>query len=207
MHGLINRAIERFIRDTYGREVWGLVVAKAGLPVSAFEAMLSYETHLTVDLLDGAEQVLDRARETILEDIGTYLVSHSKLDPLRRLLRFGGVDFVEFLHSLDELPGRARLAVPDLEIPNLELGEHGGNIYRLRCDVPTAAGPGFGHVLVGVLRAMADDYGALVLLDHMGGGPDVEILQIQLLNEAHSAGKMFDLAAGHGAETAEGRPE
>jgi hypothetical protein len=198
MHGLINRAIERFIRDTYGRDVWALIVARAGLGFSEFEAMLSYEPALTSDVLAGAEQVLDRTRDTILEDIGTYLVSHPKLDPLRRLLRFGGVDFVEFLQSLDELPGRARLAVPDLDIPNLELSAHGGNIYQLRCDVPTAAGPGFGHVLVGVLRAMADDYGALVVLDHAGGGKDVEILQIQLLSEAYSSGKMFDLAAGQG---------
>lgn len=198
MHGLINRAIERFIRDTYGRDVWALIVARAGLGFSEFEAMLSYEPALTCDVLAGAEQVLDRTRDTILEDIGTYLVSHPKLDPLRRLLRFGGVDFVEFLHSLDELPGRARLAVPDLDIPNLELSAHGEQTYQLRCDVPTAAGPGFGHVLVGVLRAMADDYGALVVLDHAGGGKDVEILQIQLLSEAYSSGKMFDLAAGQG---------
>lgn len=45
---------------------------------------------------------------------------------------------------------------------------------------------------------MADDYGALVVLDHAGGGKDVEILQIQLLSEAYSSGKMFDLAAGQG---------
>ena len=41
MHGLINRAIERFIRDTYGRDVWALIVARAGLGFSEFEAMLS----------------------------------------------------------------------------------------------------------------------------------------------------------------------
>lgn len=31
MHGLINRAIERFIRDTYGRDTWARVTRLAGL--------------------------------------------------------------------------------------------------------------------------------------------------------------------------------
>lgn len=34
MHGLINRAIERFARDTYGRDVWGTVMRRAGLDTS-----------------------------------------------------------------------------------------------------------------------------------------------------------------------------
>ncbi len=61
----------------------------------------------------------------LLEDLGTYLVSHPNVQGLRRLLRFGGAGFIDFLHSLDELHDRARLAVPDLDLPQLELRDHG----------------------------------------------------------------------------------
>jgi len=192
MHGLINRAIERFVRDTYGRDTWHHVMRLAGLEFTAFEAMLSYEEHTTLDVLAAAQDVLGRPVPDTLEDIGTYLVSHPKTEALRRLLRFGGSSFPEFLHSLDDLPARARLAVPDLELPQLELREHAAGIFSLTC---RARHPGFGHVIVGLLRALADDYGALVLLEHKGGRAGHEIITIKLLSIAHASGRRFDLGA------------
>ncbi len=195
MHGLINRAIERFVRDTYGRDVWGRVVRRAGLDYTEFEPMLSYEAGVTQDVLAALDEVLDRPRQDILEDIGTYLVSHPKVEPLRRLLRFGGPTFTEFLHSLDELPARARLAVPDLILPELELREHGGGRFTALC---RGKAPGFGHVVVGLLRALADDYGTLAVLEHKGGRDGVETIEVRLLSAEHASGRSFDLGVGIG---------
>jgi hypothetical protein len=129
----------------------------------------------------------------VLEDLGTYLVSHPHLEALRRLLRFGGVDFLDFLQSLDDLPGRSHMAVPDLDLPQLELIDEGGDHFTLIC----SGGPaGFGHVMVGILRAMADDYGALALLDHTGSERGCERIQVHLLDHAFAQGRRFDLAAG-----------
>src|SRR5690554_586757 len=130
MHGLINRAIERFVRDTYGREVWGRVMRDAGLEYTEFEAMLMYEIGVTQRILATLTTALERPLPDILEDIGTYLVWNPKVGALRRLLRFGGSSFAEFLHSLDDLPARARLAVPDLALPELELHEQGSGCFR-----------------------------------------------------------------------------
>lgn len=195
MHGLINRAIERFVRDTYGPEAWARITCDAGLEFSEFEAMLTYDRALTDAVLDAAGRELNKARGDILEDIGTYLVSHPNVEGLRRLLRFGGLTFTEFLYSLDDLPARARLAVSDLTLPQMELREHLDRTYSLTC---TGDMPGFGHVVVGLLRAMADDYGALVLLDHQGGAEGVEIIEIRLLTANHASGRQFDLAARSG---------
>ena len=54
--------------------------------------------------------------------------------------------------------------------------------------------PGVGHVVVGLLRAMADDYGALVLLDHQGADDGAEVVSIHLLDQRHTEGRRFDLA-------------
>jgi hypothetical protein len=192
MHGLINRSIQYFLRDTYGLELWCEVAQAAGLGFDSFETMLTYDDRLTSAVVDAAAQCLDRPRETVLEDLGTYLVSHPNLERLRRLLRFGGVNFVDFLHSLDDLPGRSRLALPDLDVPVLELQDYSPQLFKLRCRAPV---PGIGHVVVGLLRAMADDYGALVLLDHDGCTSDGEIVSIHLLESQFTAGRRFDLAA------------
>ena len=192
MHGLINRSIQSFVCDTYGAEAWDKVAAMAALEIPTFEAMLIYEDVLTTRVLDSAASVLDRPRDEMMEDIGTYLVSHTGFEAVRRLLRFGGVNFEDFLHSLDDLPDRARLAVPDLNLPRLELREHAAGQFSLICDAPIA---GYGHVMMGILRVMADDYGALALLEHTGGGNGVETLTIALFDAAFTEGRDFDLGA------------
>lgn len=189
MHGLMNRAIQGFLRNTYGDPVWSGVARAADLPPEGFEAMLSYDDALTDAMLRAAATALGRSRETILEDVGTWLVSSSAGQPLRRLLRFGGVSFTDFLHSLEDLPGRGRLALPTLGLPTLDLDEPQPGLYALTCH----GMPGFGHVLVGVLRAMADDYGALVLLDHAEGPGGRETVRIHLLAADFAEGRRFDL--------------
>jgi len=192
MHGLINRAIEYFVRDTYGVAKWNHIVRLAGLEYSEFEAMLRYEKSVTTDVLDATATTLNRRLNEILEDIGTYLVSNPNVEALRRLLRFGGADFVDFLHSLDELPDRARIAVSDLDLPRIELREHATNRFSLTCQSDVS---GYGHVLVGVLRAMADDYGALAFLEHQGNSHGVETISITLVEDRFSEGRAFTLGA------------
>jgi hypothetical protein len=204
MHGLVNRAIQCFVQDTYGAGVWRDVAAGADLGFTDFEAMLQYEPAQTDAVLDAIAHRLDKPRDMVLEDIGTYLVSHPNLTGLRRLLRFGGVCFVEFLHSLDDMRGRARLAVPDLDLPRLQLHEHGPARFSLSCGGDL---PGFGLVMLGVLRAMADDYGALVYMDMQedsaacsgtgtgtGKGTGMgEVIDIALIETEFAAGRQFDL--------------
>lgn len=192
MHGLINKAIECFVRDTYGTERWGRVCQIADLNFTGFEVMLNYDDYVTTDILEATCDVLGRAQNDILEDIGTYLVSHPNVEGLRRLLRFGGGDFLEFLHSLDDLSDRARLAVSDLELPQIELREHGADRFSLTCQTEIK---GYGFVLLGLLRAMADDYGALALLDYQGGGQGIETISITLVEGSFSDGRAFELAA------------
>lgn len=196
MHGLIDRAIQGFLRDSYGEALWQSVARAAGLGFLTFEPMQRYDVTQTEAVLDAAALQLDRPREALLEDMGTYLVSHPTLEPLRRLLRFGGVDFHDFLSSLEDLAGRARLAVADLDMPELELAQLSADRFRLTCRAPVVAG---GHVVVGLLRAMADDYGALVYIEHLGAGPAGEVIEIHLHDTRFTPGKRFDLAqAGAG---------
>jgi len=191
MHGLINMAIQGYVRDTHGAMAWEQVTRRAGLGLNGFEAMLIYEDKLTEDVLQACTVVLGRARETILEDLGTFLVSSNGSDALRRLLRFGGVRFTDFLQTLEDTRGRGRLALPDLDLPVLDLYEISSSLYTLQCRFPIE---GSGYVIVGLLRAMADDYGALVLLEHDGQSLEGEMIVIELLEMSYAKGRSFDLA-------------
>lgn len=192
MHGLINRGIQRFVIDSYGEANWNTAMRQAGLDFTDFEAMWTYDDAVTSLVLAAVCDVLDRPYDDLLEDIGTYLVSHANVEAVRRLMRFSGVTFVEFLHSLDDLPDRARLAVSDLDLPRLELREGGPQNYTLRC---YSKHEGWGFFFMGVLRVMSDDYGVLAYLEHKGRVADCEILEISLLETEFSDGRRFELGA------------
>ena len=189
MHGLINRSIQSFVLDTYGAACWRKV-ARASAGIESFELMLPYETWVTTALLEALADRLGKTVPAVLEDFGTHIVAHPSFERLRRLLRFGGVSFEAFLFSLEDLPDRARLAVPDFPVPRLTLEELGEGRYRLICQSQT---PGYGRVLAGILRAMADDYGALVFLE-CSDVAEEERIEIDLLEITNSAGRRFDLA-------------
>jgi hypothetical protein len=191
MHGLVNRSIQMFLRGTYGNSVWLDIARDAQLGFISFETMLTYEDRLTDMVLAAASRRLNLPREAILEDLGIFLVADPALERLRRLLRFGGVTFVDFLYSLDDLPARGRLALPDLDLPALHLD---GNIHGSFSMVCLSPFRGVGHVFVGLLRAMADDYGALVVIDHAGPAEGGERVSIQLLDHQFATGRRFVLA-------------
>jgi len=190
MHGLINTAIQAFVTSTYGTERWKDVMEHAGLGFTEFEAMLIYPDEQSAKVLVALENVLGRPLADTLEDMGTFLVSNPKAEALRRLLRFGGVTYVEFLHSLDDLPDRARLAVSDLHLPGLELVEQAPGQFDLYCQESLA---GYANVMMGILRAMADDYGDLVILDHAGHREDADVISISLVETQFAEGRVFDL--------------
>ena len=191
MHGLINRSFENFLRNTYGVALWSTIVLDLDAGIESFEPMFHYDDALTQRLFEIAARRLDKPRDVLLEDFGTYLVAHPASERVRRLLRFGGVDYEDFLLSLEDLRGRARLAVPDLDLPVLRVLDQGEGDYALECH---SAHHGFGQVFLGLLRALADDYGALVLLDYAGRSDGVDRLTIRLLEAAFSEGRGFNLA-------------
>ena len=192
MHGLIFRTIECFVSDSFGPETWVEVLSVSDIQLRSFEAMLDYDSTLLPRVLNACAMVLDRPRATILEDIGTYLITHQNHASIRRLMRFGGHSFVELVQSLDELPGRSRLAVPGLDLPNITVEEHQTHQFTIRCD----GGPEeFGHMLVGLLRAMADDYGALAVLDHLGTSGGTEVIEVSVVDSAFADDRGFSLAA------------
>ncbi|UWR27429.1 heme NO-binding domain-containing protein [Sulfitobacter sp. S223] len=192
MHGLINHSFQSFMRDSYGERAWLEVAARAGITPPSFEAMLSYDDAITPAVLNAMALVLRRSSDEVMEDIGTYLVTHPNTEAVRRLLRFGGMNFEDFLYSLDDLPDRARMAVSDLRLPAIELHSHEAGRYSLICESPIA---GFGHLMMGVLRVMADDYGTLAVLDLEQSETGRETVQIQLIETDYSNGRVFDLGA------------
>lgn len=192
MHGLIPASVQSFLLATYGHETWVRIADQARVPEGGFESMLLYEEDVLDRTLDAAARELEKDQASLLEDLGTYLISHPDVPALRRLLRFGGASFTDFLNGLEDLSGRAQLAVPGLDVPSLELKPLGSRRYRINYSWHRADGI---HVVAGVLRAMADDYGALAFSEIVTDEKGVAYLEVSILDRKFSEGREFDLGA------------
>lgn len=191
MDALLLRSLQSYVLDTFGTSVWQAVRSAAGLEIPTFEPMLRYDPGTADRIGQVAAEVLGRSVDTVWEDVGTYLVTNPDREGVRRLLRFGGTCYADFLHSLEELPGRARLAMPHLEAPDLTLDEVGADRFELRCQSPVR---GLQRVLVGLLTAMADDYGALCVIEPGAEGRTT----ISVLDRRHAEARHFHLAPPEG---------
>lgn len=185
MHGLINCSIERFIRDGYGEDAWADIAALIGLAAGGFESFRRYPDALTLRLIGAGAGRLAKPEAELLEDFGAWL---ARSEPIRRLLRFSGADFADFILTLEELPGRVRMIVPDLEMPRFAVAHGAADRFRVTV---SHAPPEWRSVLAGILRAMSDDYGALALIVDEGAA-----ISIDVSDEAFFEGRGFDLAAG-----------
>ncbi|SDZ14490.1 Haem-NO-binding [Jannaschia faecimaris] len=195
MHGLICKSLEAFVRDQHGEDTWHRIVQASDLPYPRFEALRSYDDDLMTRVFDMASRELGRSFAAPLEDIGHWICTHPPLEAVRRLIRFSGTCFVDLIYALDEVHDRARIALPGLGLPKFTVTELAPNdffiisVWHLR---------GGGAFLTGVLRAMADDYGALALIDagdrRKVDGKWHETLTVRIFDQAHHKPREFMLS-------------
>jgi hypothetical protein len=193
MLGVVNKAIEEFVITVHGGAVWQEVLRDIGTPGFRFEPMLMYEDEKSYALIRALSKRLSKPQQDILDDIGTYLVTPPNGGALRRLLRFSGSSFDDFLFSLDDLNDRVDLALPDLQLPQIMVIPQ--TIDRVHVRV-SQTWSGFAYVLQGLLRAMADDYGTLVFLDVRRDITDSACIEVILIENNFSAGIDFDMVGG-----------
>jgi hypothetical protein len=191
MDALLLRSLQGYVRNTFGVVVWQTVCRRARLAVESFEPLLSYDEGLADQVAQAAAEVLGRPVDAVWQDVGTHLVINPDHEGVRRLLRFGGVGFVDFLYSLEELPGRSHLALPGIALPALELHEIGPDRFEVRCQSHVA---GLSQILVGVLTAMADDYGTLCVIEEGHHSSGERRILVEVMDSFHSAARPFDLA-------------
>lgn len=190
---LVNRAIHAFMLESWGKAAWRAAVQEAGISLRVFDLMLDDPVPETRRVLVSMSARLGRSMDCLLEDFGTYLVAHPSWAPLRRLLRFCGTDFRDFLMSLDDLPERVSLALPDIHLPPMSVELAGPDVFHLRIG---GGVPGIGPMMMGALRGMADDYGALVLIEAgKDAGDGSVVVTVRLLDDRHAEAKAFSLGA------------
>ena len=188
MHGIILKTVEAYLSARHGAAAWAAVAQAADLP-DAIDTMRRHPPEVAERVLSAAAAKTGRPLDDLLEDMGTWLCTAPETEAIRRLLRFGGPSYPDMLYALDDMGERARLAVSDLDLPDLSLTEQGEGRFRIASTWPIA---GAGACIVGILRALADDYGTLAVVAHEGrraaAGFCMEMISVQVHDEVFADG-------------------
>ena len=162
MHGLINCGLQSFAKEIYGEALWQDLIEQADLSVSEFESMLTYDDDVTVQIVDNLARLTRHKKSDLLEDFGTFLVSEHSSPAVLSLLKLAGESYRDFLLSLEEVAVRLKIALPELDVPNMRVYSVSKNQFELKFQSRL---DGYGEAFLGLLRAMADYYSVLATLE------------------------------------------
>ncbi|MFI0397005.1 heme NO-binding protein [Paracoccus jiaweipingae] len=178
MISFLSRSVEAFLRHTYGRtfaEGTGAAPDRQAIDGDAMGFVLP--------LLQAAGAQLHKPVEELTEDWAAWLARH---EAVRRLLRFSGAEFRDFIAALGELPGRVRMVLPANAPPRVRVVPQGEGPQQLVVEGADI----WAHFLAGMVRAMADDYGSLALVSVEGSTVMVDVSLDRFVS-----GRGFDLVS------------
>lgn len=183
MDRLVYSAVEGFLNDVYGGSFCARVVERTLNDETRSRARPNSQAGAVAVMAAAAEE-LNKSLTELWEDLGAWLAQRKSI---RRLLRFSGRDFADFLFGLPEFPDYVRLVVPDASIPPMTVLPK-TDMVQIIVHHP---GVEWQHVMTGLVRAMADDYGVLGLVSSEEDG-----IAVQISDEAFAEAREFRLAAG-----------
>lgn len=176
MHWLVRKSIESFLRETYSDDFWLTVCRSSGM---SSRSSYIIDRH-SQELITTASDRLEKPECELLEDLGAWIARQERI---RRLLRFSGRDFNDFLLNLEMLADRVSMVAPDLSVPRMQVTEEGADVVRV--DFPPDES-GWVSMMAGLVRCMADDYGALCLI-----WADENSLTVQISDGSFTPGRHF----------------
>ena len=121
MYGLVNQAVEDFVRQGFGDSAWKQIRDNAGVHDEMFVSMNSYPDEVTYKLVQAATEVLNLDAARILEAFGEHWVLYTAQEGYGQMLSMFGPDLEAFLLNLDNLHSHVGLTFPSLRPPSFSV--------------------------------------------------------------------------------------
>jgi len=126
MYGLVNQALEDFVRQGFGDAAWNTIRDGAGVSQDMFVSMDSYPDYVTYKLVGVAAEVLGLDAAQILERFGEHWVLYTAQAGYGEMLAMFGSDLRAFLFNLDNLHSHVAMTFPDLRPPSFKVEQIDG---------------------------------------------------------------------------------
>ena len=110
MYGLVNQALEDFVRRGFGDAAWKQIRDNAGVNLEMFVSMDSYPDEVTYKLVGAATEVLNLDAARILEAFGEHWVLYTAQAGYGEMLAMFESNLRTLLFNLDSLHSHGALA-------------------------------------------------------------------------------------------------
>jgi len=178
MYGLVNQALEDFVKQGFGDAAWNRIRDGAGINLDMFVSMDSYPDDITYKLVGAATEVLGLEAPQILEAFGEHWVLYTAQAGYGDMLAMFGSDLRTFLLHLDNLHSHVAMTFPDLRPPSFEVEEVEGGGGLLLHYRSTRAG--LAPMVVGLLKGLGKRFSQEIKVRQMarGGSDDHDVFRI-----------------------------
>ncbi|MFD1293700.1 heme NO-binding domain-containing protein [Lutibacter holmesii] len=123
MYGIVNKAIQDLVTETFGEDKWEAVKEKSGVDVDFFLSNEPYEDSITYELVGAASEVLGISAGDVLQAFGEWWVLKTGKEKYGGLMESGGNNLKEFLVNLPLFHNRIMLMYPKLTPPEFKVSD------------------------------------------------------------------------------------
>lgn len=121
MYGIINKALEELVTETFGERVWENIKTKSNIDIDYFISNQSYNDQITYDIAIAISNETKTPLNETLILFGEWWILKTAKEKYGSLLSFGGKNIKEFLEHLPDFHTRVMLLYPNLTPPEFKI--------------------------------------------------------------------------------------
>ena len=178
MYGLVNKAIQELVSESFGTDTWSEIKVKAGVSQEAFISNQAYSDTITYDLVAAAAEVLETPADQVLRAFGEHWVLNTAARGYGDLMDAAGDNLVEFLTYLPNFHARVNLIFPELIPPSFEVEDVTDESLTLHYH---SERPGLQDFVVGLVQGLGKRFNTPTTCTHLRGkaeGEDHDIFEV-----------------------------
>ncbi|XP_072346716.1 LOW QUALITY PROTEIN: soluble guanylate cyclase 88E-like [Scyliorhinus torazame] len=118
MYGLYLEAVNDYINELYGEDVWRLIEARAEIPHLKFVKHQMYNDNLILRMAKAAGEVLGKTHDELMYAFGVYMVKRIGVYGYEKILKVLGRNVRDFINELDNLHEYFRFSFPKVQPPS-----------------------------------------------------------------------------------------
>lgn len=123
MYGIVNKAIQDLVSESFGNETWSAVMERSGLDIDFFISNEPYDDDVTYRLAAAVSEETGLLLSEVFCAFGEWWVLRTSKEKYGGLMESGGSNLCEFLVNLPMFHNRIMLIYPRLTPPEFKISD------------------------------------------------------------------------------------
>jgi hypothetical protein len=161
MYGIVNLALEDFLRARFGEAAWRDIRRTAGAPAE-FVRMKPYPDSITYAVVSATVERSGEPVEPLLREFGRHWIGFARRSGHGEFLQLVGRDLPSFLENLDAMHARLGLTFPQMDAPSFRVKRVGPGEVEVGY---TSSRPGLVPFVEGLLSGLTELFATDIAVD------------------------------------------